>query len=118
MLDPLSKKVLIYMCAQPNPSQRKYNFDTDLDNLAGSISTNREIVRSAVRYLEEYDYIKYVKDQKGRTIAFYLDYKGLQWKEFRKQEILLYALEKWPDIFAVIVSVISLIMSVIALCTT
>jgi len=116
MLDPLSKKILRYMCAQPNPSKRTYNFATDLDNVAKAIGVDNEIVRAAVRYLTDREYIQYMKDQKGRNIAFYLDYKGLQWKEFRGQERLIYALEKWPEIFAVVVSVLSFITSVVALC--
>ena len=98
-----------------DPAQRYYNFQEDLDRIAENLGTTSETVRAAVRYLEKREYIKYMKDQHGNVRRFYLDHKGLHWKEFRREEITEYILEKWIDFAAMLVSLISLAISIAAL---
>lgn len=82
MLDNLSKKILKYMQAVPHPSETYYDFDDDLNEIAEAISSDKESVRAAVRFLNDEGYIKYGYTQKGRIYNFYLDHKGLRYSEF------------------------------------
>lgn len=85
MLDKLSKKILNYMqTASSSPSDTYYDFDEDLDAIASAVSTDGESARAAVRYLQELGYIKFAYNRSGDiAIRFYLDHKGLHYREFR-----------------------------------
>lgn len=83
MLDRLSKRVLKNMNSQPNPGQKKYFFEPDMADLAKTISVDTEILRSAIRYLEEQKYIAFFINQHGRNLGFYLDHKGLHLERIR-----------------------------------
>lgn len=114
MLDRLSKKILYYMqTSSENPSDAYYDFDEDLDEIAERIASDSESVRAAVRYLEENEYIKFGHTSSGYTTCFYLDHRGLHWKEFRKQEIIKYLEDKWIDFFALVVAFAALVISVL-----
>ena len=94
MLDKLSKKILQYMNEQPQPSDVYYNFDEDLDEVAEAVASDSESVRSAVRYLHERKLIKFAYYNDSDIAAcFYLDHKGLHYKEFNQLEG---ALERTP----------------------
>lgn len=110
MLDSLSKKILKYMQTHSdNPSQRYYDFDEDLEEIATAVSSDKESVRTAVRYLEENGYIKYIHTKHGTTIGFYLDHKGLRLDEFNRLETLSFL--KRSVITPIIVSVLTSILT-------
>lgn len=115
MLDKLSKKILIYLNSFEMPSEIFYDFSDDLEKLAKETSSDSETVRASVRYLHENGYIRYAVTQSGNPLQFYLDHKGLHWKEFRRQEIIEYLEDKWIDFFALVISFTALVISVAAL---
>lgn len=115
MLDALSKKIIIYMNHTDCPSDTYFDFSEDLDLMAKKVQSDSESVRAAVRYLEELGYIKYSYSHGELAYQFYLDHKGLHWKYFRRKEIMDYIAEKWPDFIAVIISLASLLISILAL---
>ena len=82
MLDNLSKKILKYMQSAPHPSETYYDFNDDLNGIAEAISSDKESVRAAVRFLNDKGYIKYGCTQKGQIYNFYLDHEGLRYSEF------------------------------------
>lgn len=117
-LDKLSMKLLYHFCNDyENPSSYLHSFHIDdLENIAKYVNSDSESVRSAVKYLHEKEYLNYACDSKtGKERAFYLSHKGLNYKYFRRKEILNYIAEKWIDFFSMLLSVISIIISTIAL---
>lgn len=115
LLDRLSREILNYMLtSSETPSETYYDFDEDLSKMAEALSSDDETVLAAVRYLEQNGYLKY-GCAGNIPIRFYLDHKGLHWKYFRRREILDYIADKWPDFIAVVISMLSLVISVLAL---
>lgn len=116
-MDRLSKQILLHLnscCA--NPSEQVYDFWDDLDSIASKLNTDSETLRAAVRYLETGKYLKFSYASDGKlAMSFYLDHKGLHWKEFRREEILRYLQDKWIDCFSLLVSFAALVISTIAL---
>lgn len=116
MLDKLSRKILKYMQTNTStPCERFYDFENDLSVISAAVSSDKETVRIAVRYLEENGYIKFIRLPDGRATRFHLDHKGLHEKEFRRQEFIRYLEDKWIDLFALAVSFAALILSIISL---
>lgn len=116
MLDKLSKKILKHMIAgAESPSEKLYNFGDDLQNMALNLSSDSETVRAAIRFLEQNEYLKFARTSSGNTIGFYLDHKGLHWKEFRRGELWKYIRDKWIDFFALLVATSALVMSILSL---
>lgn len=116
-MDRLSKQLLSYMNGNgKTPSEQFYDFDADLDRIAEKLGSDSETIRAAVRYLESEKYLKFAYAN-GSDIAmyFYLDHKGLHWKEFRREEILRYLSDKWIDCFSLLVSFAALLISIAAL---
>lgn len=115
-MDSLSKKLLNHMNKSTNhPSTTYYDFGEDLDSLADTLGTDSESLRAAVRYLESNGYIAFMRTQHGAAMSFYLDHRGLHWKEFRREEILQYVLENWIDFLAMLFSLVSIVIAVISL---
>lgn len=86
-LDSFSKSFLSYLNAQENPASTCYEF-SDLSNLANAMDCKDvEIIRSAVKYLHEKDYLTYSRDSNGKECAFYLSYRGMHWEEISKNEL-------------------------------
>lgn len=111
MLDKLSKSLLNELNKPKNAADLVYNFSEDLSALAKTLQTDDETVRAAVRYLHELNYLKYETTSSQHITGFYLDHKGLHWREFRRQEIIKYLEEKWVDCAALLLSVVALICS-------
>lgn len=86
MLDKLSIKILEYMNQNENASRKTYDFDDDIEQIAFAVGSDYEAVRSAVRYLKEQEYIKFILRSNGRADGFYLDHKGLHQKELKALE--------------------------------
>ena len=118
MLDKTSKNILKYMKSHAeNSSEKYYNFGDDLEEMAKDLSSDGATIRASIRFLEEHGYIKYrhVHTHTGNSMVthFFLDHKGLHWKEFRKQEVIKYFEDKWIDFFALLVATAALIVSVL-----
>lgn len=88
--------------------------DSVIDDFAESISMKTEAVRTAVRFLNSSGYLEY-QTANGRPVGFHLSHKGLNWKYYRRCEILDYIADKWVDFFSALIAFASLIISVIAL---
>lgn len=88
--------------------------DITIDDLAKKLSMPTEHIRAASRFLVENGYLEYQKAG-DRKAGFHLSYKGLNWKYFRREEILRYIADKWVDFFAAVISLLSLVISIIAL---
>lgn len=114
-MDRTSKKLLKYLSQESPSEKREFDFTDDLAEIACAIHSDVETVRAAVRYLEAIGYLKFLSTPKGHTTGFYLDHKGLHWKEFRRQEILHYIEDKWIDFFSLLAAVAALVISLIAL---
>ncbi len=91
-------------------------FGDEFDDLAVSLKISTENLRANVRYLHDLGYIDYQKySNSNKNAAFALSHKGLHWKYFRKQEILKYLGERWIEFFALLASIFSLVISIIAI---
>ena len=113
-LDKFSKNFLQYLNSKDNPASTLYSF-SDLTSLATDLNVDEERIRSVVKYLHEKKFLTYSRDEKGKERAFYLSHMGLNWKYFRRKEILNYIADKWADVIAVVISLISLITSIVAI---
>ena len=111
MLDRLSRQLLSELNRKENAADLVYNFDTDINELSESLHADFETIRASIRYLHEHGYLKYQISKSQHVMGFYLDHKGLHWREFRRQEIIKYLEEKWIDFAALLLSIIALIIS-------
>ncbi len=88
--------------------------DISIEDMAQKLSIPTEDLRAATRFLKESGYLEY-QTSRERVIGFHLSHKGLNWKNYRREEILKYIANKWTDFLAVVISLISLAISIIAL---
>lgn len=110
MLDKSSKALLEFMNGIPS---KTIDYISDFQ-WPPSVGDEDEFL-ALVRFLEEKGYLESIKTQMGHSVGTRLSHKGLHWKEFRRQEILLYFEDKWIDFFALLVSIAAIILSVISL---
>ena len=75
---------------------------------------NSADVRAAMSYLVKEGSLTYEMGV-ANPIGVHLSYTGLKWRESYYKSILKYIADKWTDIIASIISLISLILSIIAL---
>lgn len=114
-MDKTSKQILEHLISEGG-CKIVVNFQEELDALSASFEMDSENFRAAIRYLHDLGYLDYVYYSKSEKVyGFQLSHKGLNWKSFRKQEILRYLSDKWIDFFATLLSFGALIVSVIAL---
>lgn len=113
-MDNLSKKILEYMNKKDNSSSTRYSFSDDLEKMATELSVDTEVLRSAIRYLRENQYITYIYSG-SNPYWFMLDHKGFHWEEFRREEIIDYLKDNWIEFFAMLAACASLVLSIIAL---
>ena len=122
-MDPTSKAILEELIKSRKGTEFVCAFDealsgiadTSIERFSESLNLNTEDVRAAVRYLEGRGYLEYQSTSGGHNIGFHLSHKGLNWRDFRRKEILDYIADKWPDFIAVIISLMSLFISIAAL---
>lgn len=115
MLDKLSRKILKKMNSDKTPSEKIYSLGEGLEKMSGELKSDTGTVRAAIRFLEQNEYLKFARTSGGNTIGFYLDHKGLHWKEFRRGELRKYIRDKWIDFFALLVATSALVMSILSL---
>lgn len=114
-MDKTSKKILNYMISLGG-CEKSFLFSEDIRNMAVAFGTSTENLRANIRFLHENEYIDYQEDSRShRAIAFSLSHKGLHWKYFRRQEIIRYLEDKWIDFLAMLMSLASIILSIIAI---
>lgn len=115
MLDR-SAKILIKYLVKNGGCKKSLSFNSGLDSLASELNVDTESLRATVRYLHDIGYIDYQKySNSDKNAAFALSHKGENWKYFQRLKALDYLADKWVDFFAVLISIGSLIVSVIAL---
>lgn len=125
-MDKNSKKILNKLISEGKGTSYVCSFNgsflgfanIDIHNFSNSIGMDVEDLRAAVRYLHENGYLEYqmLNTSKGKTpCGFHLSHKGLNWRSFRREEILNYIADKWADFFAAAISFVSLIISIAAL---
>ena len=125
-MDKTSKKILQklisagtgtnYICSFSGSAFGPTN--TNIVDFSESLSMDIEDLRAAVRYLESSGYLEYqmMTTRKGKVAAgFHLSHKGLNWRYFRRKEILDYIADKWVDFFAAVISLVSLVISIFAI---
>ena len=85
-----------------------------LDELALKLGQETENLKACVRELERHGYLEY-QSAGSANVGFRLSYKGLNWKYYRRKEILSYIADKWIDFFSLLLSVSALLVSIISL---
>lgn len=115
-MDKTSKKIINYLI-QHGGCEYAVDFNSGIDHMAKELNMSIENLRANIRYLHDdlgyIDYQKFV--QSNRNAAFAISHKGLNWKYFRRKEIIKYLEEKWIDFFSLFISVLSFLVSIIAL---
>lgn len=84
--------------------------------MAQTLGIKSEDLRANIRFLNDSGYIDYQKFHgSDKNASFSLSHKGLHWKYFRRQEIIRYLEDKWIDFLAMLMSLASFILSIIAI---
>lgn len=120
-MDKTSKKIIKFMVAQGCGSEFVCLFSDGIErektirlsDMADRLKMREKDLRAAYNYLTESGYVSH-QMMSGQPVGVYLSHKGLNWKYFRRREILDYIAEKWPDFIAVAISLISLITSIVS----
>lgn len=121
-MDKLSKMVLQEMISRGSNVEYFCSFDEEwktrdgcsLDELALKLGQETENLKACVRELERHGYLEY-QSAGSANVGFCLSYKGLNWKYYRRKEILSYIADKWIDFFSLLLSVSALLVSIISL---
>lgn len=113
-MDKNSKLLLNYLIE--NGGCRKSVYFNDFEDFSASLNMNEDDLLANIRFLHESGYLDYQKyANSDRNAAFSLSYKGLHWKYFRRQDIIRYLEDKWIDFFAMLMSLVSIVLSIIAI---
>lgn len=111
MLDKTSSKFLDFLDARVDDTLMYYD-DVEYPDEFG----DEEALFAMIRYLEAEGLVEIIKSSSsGSHIGVRLSHKGIKRKEFRRQEIIKYLEEKWIDFFALAVSAVAVVISLIAL---
>lgn len=111
VLDRKSKIFLDFLDKQPNKSILYHEGPA----YPAELGTQDDFF-ALIRYLEENGYVEFISSKhSGAHLGVLLSYKGRHRREFAFQDFLHYAAEKWIDLFALVVAIIALGISIIAL---
>lgn len=110
MLDRNSKKFMNYLKSQPN---YEIEWDSDVPDKFG----DWDKLRILIRYLMSLGYIESTYYSNGTSRGLQLTYMGVNWKKFKRQQLLKYLEEKWIDFFALLISFMALVISAISILT-
>lgn len=110
-----NSKILLSYLVTHGDCGKYYDFNEDIDKISSDLCLSPDNLLAEIRFLHDSGYIDYQSDSHGRNLSFSLSYQGLNWKYFRRKEILDYISDKWIDFFAFLVSGISLALSILAL---
>lgn len=108
-MDKTSKTVLNYFKNLPN--QRLLYFDSNVSDAAKELNLSTIEFQACLRFLIENKYLEIINSSKGRKAGVVLSHTGLHHSEFKRISTINYLKDKWISIFALIVSIISLIIS-------
>lgn len=118
-MDKTCRKILDKMISFGRGTNYVCTWGESFETFSDSLSIPREDIRAAIRHLEKNGWIEYQMSRStsgtSHNFGFRLSHKGLNWRYFRRKEILNYIADKWIDFLAATISLISLIISVIAL---
>ena len=113
-MDKVCKKILDKMISAGDGTEYWCSFITSSGNIFIEDFAKDIDVRAAMSYLVKEGYLTYEMGVPN-PIGVHLSYTGLKWRESYYKSILKYIADKWTDIIASIISLISLILSIIAL---
>lgn len=114
-MDKIGKKIIEFLFSKGKGTEYICRYDEKFENLAVELHISVEDLRAAVRWLESQGFLEYQRYGNGKVAGFHLSHQGLHWKYFRRRKIMHYIANKWTDYLAVLISLLSLIISVIAL---
>ena len=89
-----------YLSSKGQGCQYVCRFGNEFENLHTELNIPTEDLRAAVRWLEAEGIIEYQRYANGSVAGFHLSHVGVNWKYFRKKEIMKYIEEKWIDFFS------------------
>ena len=114
-MQKICKKILDYMIKQGNGCAFEILYVKNLEELASSIKYPIADVGAASEYLCDIGYLSPIIAVSGNHIGFRLSHRGLNYKHFRRNDIIKkcfqYISDKWIDIFALTLSIIALVNS-------
>lgn len=118
-VDKTCKKILDKMISEGKGTEYICTWGDELASFAASIGVPTEDVRAAVRYLKETGYLEFQmyhsSNGSSHSRGFFLSHRGLNWRYFRRKEVLDYIADKWVDFFAALIALLSLVISIAAL---
>ena len=117
-MDKTSKQIMKYLSSKGKGSEYICRFDEEFENLSTSLRVPLEDLCASVRWMESNGILEYQRYGSGKASGFHLSHVGVNWKYFRKKEIIKYVEEKWIDFFSLLASVAALVISIIALVST
>lgn len=85
-------------------------------DLARTLKQSDDKLYDQLRFLEQEGYLlKLTLPHSGKCLGYRLTDKGAVWRDHVRQARKQYLLEKWIDLFALLISVSALILSIISL---
>lgn len=113
-MDKTSKQIMKYLSSKGKGSEYVCRFDEEFESLSISLHVPLEDLRASVRWMESNGILEYQRYGGGQVSGFHLSHVGVNWRYFRRKEILKYVEEKWIDFFSLLASVAALIIFIIA----
>ena len=115
-MDKTCKRVLEHMHHDGKPEQYNMLFFDDYIKLEAELcGLTIEDFSNAVSHLINEGFVEHIRSRSGRITGIKLTHKGVHYKEFTRQKIREYIVDKWIDIIALVVAVAAFIQSCIAL---
>lgn len=109
MLDKASRKFLAYLESQPGG---KISLLQSIDAPDG-IQEAWQLM-TLLEFLEHREYVKIIRARgTNNATGVQITHKGRMRKEYRRQEVLRYFVDKWVDFFAMLIALISLVVTVL-----
>lgn len=118
-MDKVCKMILNKMIASGKGTEylcSRYDSTGDIfiGKFANDLGIDCSKALAAMEHLVKKDYLRY--EMSGRDkLGYKLTYEGLNWRSFRRAKLLYYIADKWVDIFASIISLVSLFISIAVL---
>ena len=108
-MDRTSKTIVNYL--KTCPHNQLFYFDEPYKKLG----LDEDEFFRCVRYLKSIDFLETITNQHGTSLGIQLTHQGVHSTYFFLERIKAYWTEKWIDMLALIVSIISLLISFAAL---
>ena len=112
-MDKTSKRVMLYI---GNECSGTLNFlRIPIEDAAEQTGVSTQAFLQCLSFLEGCGYVTKLRTSSGKSFGVSLSHKGKNYRYFRRQQIFAYIADKWIDFFALITSIIAVIISVLAL---